>query len=158
VEATYATLDPVQLLSDIRTIQQQLVEIADHPAAIEMGAPTAPTLAQFLSGLRTAWQEGEVRPTSRPKEKVKRGRRRPDPFLTATAQVRGWFEAEPWRTARELFERLQGEQPDVYSDGQIRTLQRRLKGWRSEMAHKLVFGATASDTSSGLAAVTGPVL
>ena len=158
VEATYATLDPVQLLSDIRTIQQQLVEIADHPAVNEMGAPTAPTLAQFFSGLRMAWQDGEVRPTSRPKEKVKRGRRRPDPLLTATAQLRGWFEAEPWRTARELFERLQGEQPGVYPDGQIRTLQRRLKGWRSEMAHKLVFGATASDTSSGLAAATGAVL
>lgn len=81
-----------------------------------------------------------MRPTSKPSEKVKRGRRRPDLFLTATARVREWFEAEPWRTARELFERLQDEQPGVYPDGQIRTLQRRLKGWRSEMTHRLVRG------------------
>ncbi len=111
----------------------------------EFTAPSAPTLEQFLSGLRTAWQEGEVRPTSRPKEKAKRGRRRPDPFVAVTAQMREWFEAEPWRTSRELFERLQGEQPGAYPAGQLRTLQRRLKGWRGEMAHKLVFGAAAAE-------------
>jgi len=60
-----------------------------------------------------------------------------------TAQVREWFEAEPWRTSRELFERLQTEQPGVFPDGQRRTLQRRLKAWRRETARKLVFGAEA---------------
>ena len=30
------------------------------------------------------------------------GRRRPDPLVVVTAQLREWFEAEPWRTAREL--------------------------------------------------------
>jgi hypothetical protein len=54
--------------------------------------------------------------------------------------VREWFEAEPWRTSRELFERLREERPGVFPDGQLRTLQRRLKKWRSEQAHKLVFG------------------
>jgi len=146
VEAIYATLDPVRLLSEIRATQQRLVEIADRPVVGEFTVPSAPTLEQFLSGLRTAWQEGEVRPTSRPKEKAKRGRRRPDPFVAVTAQMRAWFEAEPWRTSRELFERLQGEQPGAYPTGQLRTLlQRRLKGWRSEMARKLVFGAAAAE-------------
>jgi hypothetical protein len=32
--------------------------------------------------------------------------------------------------------------------GQIRTLQRRLKGWRSELAHKLVFGTATADMIS----------
>lgn len=146
VEAIYAALDPVKLLSEIRAGQQRLVEIADRPGTGETAAPTAPTLEQFLSGLRTAWQEGEVRPTSRPKEKVKRGRRRPDPFAVSTEQVRGWFEAEPWRTSRELFERLQSENPGVYPDGQVRTLQRRLKGWRHAMAHQLVFGMATTST------------
>jgi len=155
VTTTFATLDPVRLLSEIREVQQRLVEIADRSVLSEALPPTAPTLAQFLSGLRTAWQEGEVRPTSRPKEKVKRGRRRPDPFVTVTMQVREWFEAEPWRTSRELFERLQREHPGVYPSGQIRTLQRRLKGWRSEVAHKLVFGATMANPNSGSHAATG---
>ena len=140
VTATHATLDPVQLLQTIRAGQQELVEIADRPTTGDAVAPTAPTMEQFLSGLRTAWREGEVRPTSKPKEKARRGRRRPDPFVTVTALMREWFEAEPWRTSRELFERLQTEQPGVYPDGQLRTLQRRLKEWRGEMAHKMVFG------------------
>ena len=143
--ALHATLDPVRLLSEIRLAQQQLVEIADRPATGEATAPSAPTLAQFLLGLRTSWQEGEVRPTAKPKKKVAQYCRRvPDPLEAVAAQVRGWFEAEPWRTARELLERLQGEHPGTYPDGQLRTLQRRLKGWRREVAHTLVFGPTAA--------------
>ena len=146
VTAIQATLDPVRLLQSIRVAQQELVEIADRPTLGEAVAPTAPTMEQFLSGLRTAWQEGEVRPTRKPKEKVRRGRRRPDPFVAVTALMREWFEAEPWRTSRELFERLQTGQPGVYPDGQLRTLQRRLKEWRGAMAHKMVFGAKAVGT------------
>jgi hypothetical protein len=141
VAAIYATLDPVQLLNAIRSGQQRLVEIADRPVSGEKFAPTTPTLEEFLSGLRTAWREGEVRPTSRPKEKAKRGRRRPDPLVAVTAQLHDWFEAEPWRTARELLERLQDEQPGTYVVGLLRTLQRRLKAWRRDKAHELVFGA-----------------
>ncbi len=153
VTATYVTLDPVRLLQTIRTAQQELVEIADRPAAGETTAFTTPTLDQFFTGLRTAWQDGEVRPTDQPKPKAPRGRRRPDPFVTVTARVRAWFEAEPWRTARELFERLQEEQPGAFPDGQRRTLQRRLKQWRREMAHKMVFGAAAAGETTGQAPI-----
>jgi hypothetical protein len=151
VTATYVTLDPVGLLQTIRTVQQELVAIADRPAAGESMMLTAPTLDQFICGLRTAWQEGEVRPTNKAKHKIPRGRRRPDPFVTVTTRVREWFEAEPWRTARELFERLQDEQPGVFPDGQRRTLQRRLKEWRRELAHTMVFGAEAVGEKSGQA-------
>ena len=124
-------------------------DLADCPTPGEAAAVTAPTevtLEQLLFGLRTAWWEGEARPTSRSKEKAERGRRRPGPFAAVTAQVHDWFQAEPWRTARELFERLQAEQPGTYPDGQLRRLQRRLKGWRRDVAHTLVFGAAeASD-------------
>src|SRR3954463_3153231 len=54
-----ATLDPVRLLRQIRAAQQQLVDIADKPALGEPAKPTSPTLEEFLSGLRTAWREGE---------------------------------------------------------------------------------------------------
>ncbi len=151
VAAIYATVDPVHLLNAIRTGQQRLVEIADRPVSGEMLAPTAPTLEAFLAGLRTAWQEGEVRPTSKPKEKAKRGRRRPDPLVVVTAKLHEWFEAEPWRTARELLERLQDEQPGTYPVGLLRTMQRRLKDWRRDKAHELVFGATPTETVPVLA-------
>ena len=139
--------NPVQLLSAIRSGQQRLVEIADRPVLGETPAPTAPMLEEFLSGLRTAWREGEVRPTSRPKEKAKLGRRRPDPLVVVTGRLHHWFEAEPWRTARELLERLQDEQPGAYPVGLLRTLQRRLKIWRRDKAHELVFGATPAEVA-----------
>ncbi len=144
VTAIHATLDPVRLLQSIRAAQQELVEIADRPVTDEATPPAAPTIEQFLAGPRTAWREGEVRPTSKPKEKAPRGRRRPDPFVTVAALMRERFEAEPWRTSRELFERLQTEQPGVFPDGQLRTLQRRLKEWRREAAHRMVFGAATT--------------
>jgi hypothetical protein len=140
-----ATLDPVRLLQQIRAAQQQLVAIADGTALGETAKPTSPTLEQFLLGLRTAWKEGEVRPTSAAKAKPKRLRRRPDPFAAVTIELRGWFEAEPWHTSRELLERLQAQCLGVYRDGQLRTLQRRLKEWRREAAHRMVFGTMTAD-------------
>jgi hypothetical protein len=128
--ATYATLDPVRFLKTIREVQQELVALADRPVVDKATEPSASTLEQFLSGLRTAWQEDEVRPTGKPKEKVPRGRRRPDPFARVTELLQEWFEAEPWRTSGELFERLQKSHPDLFPDGQLRTLQRRVKTWR----------------------------
>jgi hypothetical protein len=145
LEILRATLDPVRLLQQIRAAQQELVRLADTPVLGDATPPTAPTLEQFLSGLRTAWREGEVRPTSAPKPKAKRLRRRPDPFVAVTTVLREWFEAEPWRTSRELFERLQAEYPGVYPDGQLRTCQRRFKEWRREAALRLVFGTAPVD-------------
>jgi hypothetical protein len=58
VQVVCATLDPVRLLNDIRQAQARLVEIADQPIAEASAEPCAPTLAQFLASLRTAWQSG----------------------------------------------------------------------------------------------------
>ena len=137
--ALRAGLDPVRLLGEMRAAQAALVAIADRegaaPATID-----SPSVEAFLAGLRTAWTGGEVRPTARAKPKQKRGRRRPDPLVQVTEQLRAWFEADPSRTAHELLTRLQAEHPDRYPDGLLRTVQRRVKVWRGEMAHALVFG------------------
>ena len=68
-----------------------------------------------------------------------RGRRRPDPLASVTEELRTWFDADPSQTARELLARLKTSQPE-YPDALLRTLQRRLKVWRGEIAHALVFG------------------
>nr|WP_192384302.1 DDE-type integrase/transposase/recombinase [Mesorhizobium silamurunense] len=136
---TQARLDPVKLLQEMRSAQQRLVNIADEPCTPAL-VVSDPALDQFLSGLRTAWKEGEVRPTARAKPRQKRGRRRPDPLVKVTGQLRAWFDEEPWRTSRELLVRLQAEQPGQYPDPLLRTLQRRLKIWRKEKAHAMVFG------------------
>lgn len=138
LRATAATLDPIRLLRDMRSTQQRLVEIADTPGMVM--ADNTPELDVFLSGLRTAWKMGEVRPTAQPKPQPKHGRRRPDPLAPVTAELRAWFEEEPWRVGRELLDRLQVEHPGVYADGVLRTIQRRLKIWRAERAHEMVFG------------------
>jgi hypothetical protein len=53
VQGLRATLDPVQLLSQMRAAQQRLVDIADRPiAGRTVAAP--PPVEQFLSNLRTA--------------------------------------------------------------------------------------------------------
>jgi hypothetical protein len=140
LRTTAAGLDPVTLLKEIRAAQQRLVEIADRTQAGEHPAPTQPTLEEFLSGLRTAWREGEVRPTAQPKPKATRGRRRPDPLVAVTERLREWFEAEPWRTSRELLAHLQTEVPGAYPEKLLRTLQRRVKQWRGDLARRMVFG------------------
>ena len=137
----YATLDPVLLLQEIRSSQRRLAELADKILAAESAAPDAAAIDQFLAGLRTAWREGDARPTSQPKPKAKRGRRRPDPLVAVTTELRTWFEAEPWRTARQLLEKLQENRPGAYPEKLLRTLQRRVKVWRRERANDLVFGA-----------------
>jgi hypothetical protein len=150
-------LDPVQLLAEIRGAQQTLVTLADTMETRNAGPQPVP-LDKFVKGLRTAWHDGEVRPTSQPKPTAKRGRRRPDPLVVVTDELRTWFDADPASTGRQLLDRLQVAYPGDYPDGLLRTLQRRLKIWRSEIAHALVFGRTDSAASNGLPsrAVTAP--
>src|SRR5271166_5648781 len=137
VGSVYATLDPVRLLHNIRVSQQKLVEIADTPVATEAGPISPPTINQFLANLKTAWQEGEANPTAKAKPKLRYWRRRPDPLASVNQQIESWFAAEPWRTARELLDRLKAEHPELYRDGHIRTLRRRLKVLRRQAAQSL---------------------
>jgi hypothetical protein len=150
-------LDPVRLLSEIRSAQQSLVMLADTSDAAWLAAsepePMVP-LDNFVAGLRTAWQDGEVRPTSQPKLRAKRGRRRPDPLADVTDDLRAWFETDPSLSGRQMLDRLQAEHPGQYPHGLVRTVQRRLKIWRSALAHALVFGRNkaASDSTANRSA------
>lgn len=135
---TRAQLDPVRLLREMRLAQQRLVDITEMSHTPPLAAE--PPIDQFLAGLRTAWQEGEIRPTAKAKPPQKRERRRPDPLVEVTDQLWAWFDEEPWRTSRELLERLQTEHPGQHPDHLLRTLQRRVKTWRKDKARTMVFG------------------
>ncbi len=115
-------------------------------------------LDQFLRGLSTAWRDGAVRPTHQQEVKPRRyWRTRKDPFEAVWPTVEGWLEAGPDRTAKELLERLQLTQPDPFPDGQLRTLQRRVKQWRSARARELVFGDGAlNDAAQAHLSLTAP--
>lgn len=58
-------------------------------------------------------------------------RTREDPFAEAWPAVRQQIEESPGLEAKTLFEWLQREHPGRFADGQIRTLQRRIKQWRA---------------------------
>lgn len=136
-------LDPVLLLRDIRAAQAVLSEmVARGPRDATVSAPRPDDVSTYLESLATAWKAGEVRPTHRRKAPETRWwKTRADPFEHAWPVVEGWLVAEPSATAKELMNRLAQVVPDAYaSKAQLRTLQRRIKAWRSEKAKDLILG------------------
>jgi len=133
-------LDPVRLLSEIRDAQQALVHL-EVGVANDETAPSTTGLSGFVASLSTVWRDGEVRPTHRKRSIGPRTyRTRADPFEAVWPQVLQWLQEEPDANAKDLFFRLQESMPGVFPPGQLRTLQRRVKHWRSEIARQLVLG------------------
>jgi hypothetical protein len=58
-------------------------------------------------------------------------RTRPDPFERVWEEIRQQIDTSPALEAKTLFEALQRQYPGEFADGQIRTLQRRIKRWRA---------------------------
>ena len=58
-------------------------------------------------------------------------RNRPDPFTDSWQKVKTMLGINPGLQAKTIFEHLQRQEPGKYADGQLRTLQRRIKVWRA---------------------------
>ena len=58
-------------------------------------------------------------------------RTRPDPFAEVWPQLEELLAVNPGLEAKTLFEHLQRQHPGRFPDGQLRTLQRRVKRWRA---------------------------
>jgi len=139
LRAVLASLDPLRLLDEIRTMQRHLASLA---AGAEAYAPPSRSadLERFLASLSSAWEKGEARPTHRKKAKNERDwRTRKDPFESVWPKLVGWLEAEPDMPAKEALARLQAEHPGAYPKGQLRTLQRRVREWRALAVRRLMF-------------------
>jgi len=144
---TFASLDPVRLLREIRTAQQHLAQ-AEAGAVPQTSGETSQDLTRFIESLATAWREGEIRPTHRkPNTGPRPWRTRADPFENAWTVVEEWLNEHPDANAKGIFLRLQAHMPDTFTPGQLRTLQRRVKQWRTEVARKLVLGCQGSSGS-----------
>jgi hypothetical protein len=160
LEAVFMRLDPIALLAEVRASQERLAKlVALGGNADPIMAAGERDLSNFLSGLGIAWQTGEVRPTHRAKPKVRRyWRSRADPFAGVAGQLRSWLESEPALQATDLLVKLQRDLPGQYPDKLLRTLQRRVRDWRREIAHKLVFGPTGLGTAaiSSITLIEGP--
>ena len=123
-------LDPVRLLAEIRHEQQALVTLADSFDLARSARPLVMAevvpLETFVANLSTAWQNGEVRPTSKAKPKAKRGRRRPDPLAAVTDELRLGSTRIRHRRHVNLLTRLKATRsanPAGYPDAVLRTLQ-----------------------------------
>jgi hypothetical protein len=156
LRAVLGTLDPLRLLDEIRTVQHHLAGLAAGERVHVLPHRDA-DLERFLNSLAHAWREGEVRPTHRTGPKPARHwRTRQDPFEVMWPRVVTWLESEPDRTAKELFARLREEQPGAFADGQVRTLQRRVKEWRTLAARRLVFAEPLTDLAHQVATAAAP--
>jgi hypothetical protein len=137
---TLTALDPVRLLSEIREAQRVIAQLEIGAIDSETAQTTA-ALSGFVASLSTAWRDGEVRPTHRKRSSGPRTyRTRVDPFEAVWPQVQQWLNEQPDANAKDLFHRLRESMPGAFAPGQLRTLQRRVKQWRSEVARQLVFG------------------
>ena len=58
-------------------------------------------------------------------------RTREDPFEADWPAIKGLLEDNPKLQALTIFQYLQHQKPGTYQDGQLRTLQRRIKQWRA---------------------------
>jgi hypothetical protein len=155
---TLAGLDPVRLLSEIREAQRAIAQLEVGVANTET-AQSGPQLSGFVASLSTVWRDGEVRATHRKRTSAPRTyRTRADPFEAVWPQVQQWLNEQPDANAKDLFFRLQESLPGVFPPGQLRTLQRRVKQWRSEIARRLVLGLESESDIDPEMCVAGAVI
>ncbi len=153
LELNGRSLDPLGLLHRIRDQQAALAALAQHEDNIP--GPGRESLKEFMKQLGKMWQQGEVRPTHRTSPKQARyWRTRKDPFESVWTDVLLWLQRTPEATAKELFECLQEEYPGCFPDGQLRTLQRRIRAWRQVIARELVYAKSEAFMSSEVTPVS----
>jgi outer membrane protein TolC len=128
-------------------------ETAEIPpdATIEAAIRNRPELAAAEFRKRTAESERSAAAAeSLPSLRFKgvwdeAGRNLPEMIPTHTYDevwpiLQQWLNEEPHATAKGLFRRLNTEMPNRFKPGQYRTLQRRVKDWRTAIARRLVPG------------------
>ena len=143
----FESLDPVLLLGQIRRIQDALWRhaIEEKPAPGENKTAVPFNVGECLSHNQENFDSTPVNPLNLYKEKETRRyrrnkkvkvsrhwRTRENPFEEVWDEVCSWLKDRPDRTAKSIFLELQRRYPGVYKNGQLRTLQRHIKVWRSK--------------------------
>jgi hypothetical protein len=155
---TYRTLDPVQLLADIRAAQEELGErIGKRGLATAADSVSPADPLSFARSLGTTATTTEVRATHRrPKRRYKKRIRMPsklDPYL---ATIENWLAVEPQLTALTIVRRLAAIDPLTFSDKQHSIIQRLLRSFRQKVAETILASMSAQPiTAPGMR--PGPV-
>ena len=134
-----AVSDPVALIAEIRAAQAELGKRVDRRGLEGTREPEATDLGRFTAGLRIAWRGGEQRPTHRrPYRRRKPVPRRASMLDDLREQIGTWLSDEPGLPAMAILERIKTLHPDRFTDKHERTVQRAVKQWRAEQAHRII--------------------
>lgn len=143
LQSQFERLDPVALLRQLECYQDALWQYAwraadwTAPADIPVGLPAS----EIREPLKVAAQPGAASPvrmyrrssrTSKFHRKERTWRTRLDPFVLVQEAISSRLEQEPGLCAKVLFRELQQQYPGQFPNGQLRTLQRRVKQWREQ--------------------------
>jgi hypothetical protein len=138
--------DPVVLIAEIRAAQAELGKRVDRRGLDGAREPEPRAdLERFTAGLRIAWRAGEQRPIHRRPYR----RRKPIPHRASMLddlreQIGAWLAEEPGLPAIAILERIKTLHPDRFTDKHERTVQRAVKRWRAEQAHRIITESAAT--------------
>ncbi|MFM7240243.1 MAG: transposase family protein [Cyanobium sp.] len=160
LEEQQRSSDPVALLETVRRCQASLASLSvgqqhqeQRPRAgavdPEQAGKEQRTLSRFLRNLQLLWKESQ--PLPEPREKRRYTPRQRTLFAEHQEQIEHWLEGEASMHATEILRRLMALAPGTYHEGQLRSMERRVKEWRTARAERLL----GSLRSAGKGAQTG---
>lgn len=168
LHAQYRTLDPVALLAEIRSAQEELGNRIDRRAGAAR-PNTAPGksdvvvcrstagVAAFARGLGNDLAGGELRATHRrPKRRYKKRIRMPSKLDPHVGLIESWLAAEPQLTAIAIVGRLAEHHPDQFDKKQHSIVQRLLRVLRKSAADRLIV-ETVADGNQNAGRLLGAV-
>jgi len=134
----YESLDPVYLLRQIGILQDALwrqavlppVTIPEkHSGIIESEFSNESPDSEYI--LNHEIRNKRKYHRTKKKKGPRWWRTRPDPFAEVQDEIELSLEQNPERTAKSILQDLQRHYGQKYTDGQLRTLQRRVQAWRA---------------------------
>jgi hypothetical protein len=145
----YQKPDPVVLLKDLERFQDQFWEQAHRKPNRQSPSWISPEVAEKAEPLKLIDAvpicKSEPSPRVQKSPRVYRRTRKPsvahtwrtrqDPFAEVWGQLQLLLDINPSRTVKDLFLELQQRYPGKFSDGQLRTLQRRVKQRRRDQMY-----------------------
>jgi hypothetical protein len=152
LEEVQHTSYPVALLETIRRCQASLASLAagvqsQEPepgsGAIdpELLSKEQRTLSRFLRNLQVLWQNSQPHPEPRQK---RRYTPRPRTLFAEHQPLIGQWLEEGTANAAEILRRLIRLAPEQYHEGQLRSMERRVREWRCARAEQLLEGMRAA--------------
>ena len=166
LEELQRSSDPVALLETVRRCQASLASLSagqenqeqrPRTGAVdpEQASKEQRSLNRFLSNLQLLWQQSQ--PLPEPKQKRRYTPRRRTLFAEHQEQIEQWLEGEANTHAAEILRRLMALAPGSYHEGQLRSMERRVKEWRTVRAERLLGSMRSAGKGTQTEEMTNPV-